>query len=94
MKLPQPPESTPGEYEGRTAIEAVRRARRDLGPDAPIRCWKTRRGGLLGFFAKETFVASIAPPAGAVTPVKMGRAKVASKKGGCPPARPRRPTGR
>ncbi len=53
------------EYLGRSAEEAVARARAALGADAGLRCWKTRRGGVAGFFATEVFVAAVTPPAGA-----------------------------
>ncbi|MHB1210325.1 MAG: hypothetical protein ACYC1I_11575 [Acidimicrobiales bacterium] len=51
-------------FEGRSPDEAVRLARAQFGNDAPVRCWKARRGGLLGFFAKEIFVAGIEAPEG------------------------------
>jgi hypothetical protein len=35
-----------------------------LGADAKVRCWKTRRGGVLGFFAREVFVAGVKEPHG------------------------------
>jgi hypothetical protein len=73
VKLPQRPESTPGQFEGRTPAEAVQLARAEFGRDAPVRCWKTRTGGVLGFFAREAFVAGISPPAGAVKAVKTPR---------------------
>jgi hypothetical protein len=65
----QQPESPAGEFAASTSEEAVRLARQRLGDGAPIRCWKTRRGGVLGFFAREAFVAGIQPPAGAITRV-------------------------
>ena len=74
MKLSLQPEAASGEFEGRTAEEAVRLARAALGEDAAVRCWKTRRGGVGGFFTRETFVAATAPPAGAVRRVKVARA--------------------
>jgi hypothetical protein len=55
-------ESAPGEFLGRSAEEAVQRARSVLGPEAKIRCWKTRRGGVLGFFAREVYVAGVNKP--------------------------------
>ncbi|MGA2307028.1 MAG: hypothetical protein ABSH29_22980 [Acidimicrobiales bacterium] len=73
MKLPQRPESTSGQFEGRTPAEAVQLARVEFGHDAPVRCWKTRSGGVLGFFAREAFVAGISPPAGAIKAVKTPR---------------------
>jgi len=58
-----PPSKTMNEwYEGSTAEEAVDRARQSLGNDAPVRCWKVRRGGLFGFFATEVYVAGIEAP--------------------------------
>ncbi len=74
MKLSLQPEAASGEFEGHTAEEAVRLARAALGEDAAVRCWKTRRGGIGGFFTRETFVAATAPPAGAVRRVKVARA--------------------
>jgi hypothetical protein len=68
----QQPEGPSGEFEGRTSAEAVRRARAALGDEAAVRCWKTRRGGVLGFFAREAFVAAMEPPAGAISRVKTG----------------------
>jgi hypothetical protein len=73
VKLLQQPESVTGEFEGRTAAEAVRFARQVLGDDVAVRCWKTRRGGVAGFFAKEAFVAGVTPPEGAVKRVKVSR---------------------
>ncbi|HWD96932.1 MAG TPA: hypothetical protein VG246_10975 [Acidimicrobiales bacterium] len=55
-------EVAPGEFVGRSAEEAVDRARSALGVDAKVRCWKTRRGGVLGFFAREVYVAGIKQP--------------------------------
>jgi hypothetical protein len=52
------------QFEGRTAEEAVARARAALGESSALRCWKTRRGGVGGFFAREVFVASLTPPQG------------------------------
>ena len=52
------------QFEGRTAEEAVARARAALGDSGALRCWKTRRGGVGGFFAKEIFVAGLTPPPG------------------------------
>jgi len=56
--------SGPAQFEGRTAEEAVARARAALGDAGALRCWKTRRGGVGGFFAKEVFVAGLTPPPG------------------------------
>jgi hypothetical protein len=74
VKLPQRPDSVAGQqFEGRTPEEAVKMARAEFGRDAPVRCWKTRSGGVLGFFAREAFVAGISPPAGAIKAVKTPR---------------------
>ncbi|MGA7835161.1 MAG: hypothetical protein WCA31_08125 [Acidimicrobiales bacterium] len=54
----------PGEFVGKNADEAVGRARGVLGAEAKIRCWKTRRGGILGFFAREVYVAGVDEPTG------------------------------
>jgi hypothetical protein len=54
-----------GEYLGRTAEEALAKAAAALGPSAELRCWKTRRGGVGGFFATEVYVAGSKPPPGA-----------------------------
>jgi len=70
---PGPEPVGPGEFEGRTAEEALDRARRALGSSAELRCWKTRRGGIGGFFATEVFVASVHPPAGAQATTSKGR---------------------
>ena len=59
-------EVVPGQFVGRSAEEAVERARATLGTDAKVRCWKTRTGGVLGFFAQEIFVAGINVPGGKV----------------------------
>ena len=75
---PEPPgaaPAAPGEFEGRTADEALDRARRALGSSAELRCWKTRRGGVAGFFATEVFIASVNPPAGAVAAASKGKAR-------------------
>lgn len=48
--------------EGRTVDEALELARGQFGEHAAIRCWKVRRGGLFGFFAKESFVAGVERP--------------------------------
>ena len=55
------------QFVGATPEEAVRRAREGLGDDAPVRCFKTRAGGVMGFFAREGYVASLEAPAGART---------------------------
>ncbi len=59
--------SRTAQFEGRTAEEAVARARAALGDSGALRCWKTRRGGVGGFFAKEVFVAGLTPPPGSET---------------------------
>ena len=53
------------EYLGRTPEEALAKAAAALGPSAELRCWKTRRGGVGGFFATEVYVAGSTPPRGA-----------------------------
>ena len=60
-----PDRAATGEYVGRTAEEALSRAAAALGPSAELRCWKTRRGGVGGFFATEVYVAGSTPPPGA-----------------------------
>jgi hypothetical protein len=55
------------QFEGRTAEEAVARARKALGDSDALRCWKTRKGGVGGFFAREVYVASLTPPPGSET---------------------------
>jgi hypothetical protein len=64
VKFPPLLESAPGEFLGRSPEEAVERARSVLGTDAKVRCWKTRRGGVLGFFAREVYVAGVKEPKG------------------------------
>jgi hypothetical protein len=64
VKLPRQSESLVMRFEGRTSDEAVRLARLELGDYAPVRCWKARRGGLFGFFAREVFVAGVEAPGG------------------------------
>ena len=51
-----PDRAAAGEYVGRTAQEALSKAAAALGPSAELRCWKTRRGGVGGFFATEVYV--------------------------------------
>lgn len=80
MKSPQRPDSRVGEFEGSTSEEAVRLARRALGDDAPVRCWRTRHGGVFGFFAKETYVAALEPPTGAIETVKASRQRSVPRK--------------
>jgi hypothetical protein len=79
VKLPQQLNSVAGQFQGRTPAEAVRMARAEFGTDAPVRCWKTRSGGVLGFFAREAFVAGITPPAGAIKALKTPRPPKESK---------------
>src|ERR1700728_2278151 len=67
MKLWNADVSGAPQFEGRTAEEAVARARAALGDAGALRCWKTRRGGVGGFFAKEVFVAGLTPPPGSET---------------------------
>ena len=62
VKLPPQSETTNDWYEGSTAEEAVHRARQSLGNDAPVRCWKVRRGGLFGFFSTEVYIAGVEVP--------------------------------
>lgn len=69
VKWPQQSEDMVVTFEGRTSEEAVRLARMELGNDAPVRCWKAHRGGLLGFFAKEIYVAGVEAPSG---PLRAG----------------------
>lgn len=64
VKWPQQSEDVVMRFEGRTSDEAVRLARKEFGNAAPVRCWKARRGGIFGFFAKEVFVAGIEAPTG------------------------------
>lgn len=63
------------EYLGRTPEEALARASAALGSSAELRCWKTRRGGVGGFFATEVYVASSTPPRGAESPHGRARRK-------------------
>lgn len=69
------------QFEGRTAEEAVARARAALGPSSDVRCWKTRRGGVAGFFATEIFVASLTPPPGSETTAAAPRGFARGSKG-------------
>ena len=62
MMLLQPSEPLAVEFEGRTPEQAVARARKVLGNEVELRCWKARRGGIFGFFARETFVAGMCSP--------------------------------
>ncbi|HUZ41993.1 MAG TPA: hypothetical protein VMU68_11465 [Acidimicrobiales bacterium] len=84
MKSLQRPEFVSGEFEGETFDEAVQLAREELGNTAPVRCWKVRRGGVLGFFARETYVAGLTPPQGSTgtvrtsAPVRPDRERLSS----------------
>ena len=69
------------QFEGRTAEEAVARARKALGDSDALRCWKTRKGGVGGFFAREVFVASLTPPPGSETTRGKGSQKPARSTG-------------
>jgi hypothetical protein len=74
------------QFEGRTAEEAVARARKALGDSDALRCWKTRKGGVGGFFTREVFVASLTPPPGSEeTPGKGSGAPARGKNGGRAP---------
>jgi hypothetical protein len=74
------------QFEGRTAEEAVARARAALGDAGGLRCWKTRRGGVGGFFAKEVFVAGLTPPPGSeTTRSRASRAEPGEARGGSDP---------
>jgi hypothetical protein len=66
-----PPRASEGEFEGASAEEALARAYAALGADAAVRCWKVRRGGILGFFVRETYVAALHDPTG----VSRGRGR-------------------
>ena len=80
------------QFEGRTAEEAVARARAALGDSGALRCWKTRRGGVGGFFAREVFVAGLTPPPGSESARgRASRAQPGHKRGApvCPMERPR-----
>src|SRR5271170_4180652 len=75
--------SETAQFEGRTAEEAVARARAALGDAGALRCWKMRRGGVGGFFAKEVFVAGLTPPPGSEsTRGKASRAERGEARGG------------
>jgi len=65
VKLLPWPEATSEEFEGRTYDEALQLARQELGTEVVIRCWRVRRGGVFGFFARESFVAGLTVPEGA-----------------------------
>ena len=70
------------QFEGRTAEEAVARARAALGDSGALRCWKTRQGGVGGFFATEVFVASLTPPPGSESPSGKGSRAASEKTSG------------
>ncbi|MGC8511083.1 MAG: hypothetical protein ACP5PB_09465 [Acidimicrobiales bacterium] len=71
MRSVPPPRAFEGEFEGASAEEALARAYAALGAHAPVRCWKVRRGGILGFFVRETYVAALHDPTG----VSRGRGR-------------------
>ncbi len=48
-----------GEFQGRTPEEAMAKARKQRPNESDIRCFRVRRGGFYGFFAKECYIASI-----------------------------------
>lgn len=89
---PEPPDpgTGTGEFEGRTAEEALMLARAALGPTAELRCWKTRRGGVAGFFATEVYVAGLTPPDG-VQELK-GKARRQGKSQGAKASSPKEST--
>ncbi len=62
------------QFEGRTLEDALSRAREEFGAHAQVRCWKVRRGGVLGFFEHESYVAGLQPPAGATVRGRRARA--------------------
>lgn len=66
MKLPRQSEGSDSQFEAATYEGAVAAARSRLGDDAELRCWKVRRGGIFGFFARESFVAGTSAPSGIV----------------------------
>jgi hypothetical protein len=80
VKLSLRPERPSTQFEGRTPEEAVRLARREFGHEASLRCWKIRSGGVLGFFAREAYVAGVSPPPGAIKAVKTPRPAKEPKK--------------
>lgn len=65
MKSLLRPRHTSEECEAATFEQALHLAYRKYGSEAVLRCWKVRRGGVFGFFAKESFVAGLTQPAGA-----------------------------
>lgn len=91
MKLLPLPEPTSGEFEGRTLEEALQLAYQELGTEALLRCWKVRRGGIFGFFARESFVAGLTPPASATVRPKGGGSS-RSRRGGQEHATPQAPS--
>ena len=75
VKWPQQSDKQKVRFEGRTSEEAVQLARQQLGNAAPVRCWKARRGGIFGFFAKEIYVAGIDAPEGSANVDEAARAE-------------------
>lgn len=75
VKWPQQSDKQKVRFEGRTSEEAVQLARLQLGNAAPVRCWKARRGGIFGFFAKEIYVAGIDAPQGSANVDEAVRAE-------------------
>ncbi len=72
MKLLRLSETGKQEFEGRTCEQAIARARKALGNETALHCWRVRRGGVFGFFAKETFVAGVTPPQNLVKSAASG----------------------
>ena len=46
------------EFEAETLEEAIKKAKDSGLSDTEIRCWKVRKGGMAGFFARERYVAA------------------------------------
>lgn len=78
MRLLRSSEPINWEFEGHTSEEAILLARRRVGDEVPLRCWKVRRGGVFGFFARETFVAGVTPPEGAIKRASVSPLAVSS----------------
>jgi hypothetical protein len=57
--------ATSEECEAPSFEQALQLAYQKFGSEVVLRCWKVRRGGVFGFFARETFVAGPTQPAGA-----------------------------
>ncbi|MDA8269856.1 MAG: hypothetical protein M0Z39_00390 [Actinomycetota bacterium] len=72
MMLLQPSEPLAVEFEGRSPEQAVARARKVLGYEVELRCWKARKGGIFGFFARETFFAGLTSPESVSKEAKSG----------------------